>query len=108
MDSDRPSTFYRIPQNKWGITLNANPLENTQATLKYNFTGERTIYDWAGGEELTLDSFGLVDLFVQQFLLNRKLSIYGAVNNLLDEDFVGVYGYTTRGRNFSLGARYQF
>ncbi|WP_200979206.1 TonB-dependent siderophore receptor [Echinicola sp. 20G] len=108
VSTDKPETFYRIPKNKWGLAFNARPAENTQVSLKYNFTSKRTIYDWGYGGELDLDSYGLVDLFVQQGFLENKLNIYGGINNLLDEEFTAIYGYTTRGRTFSLGARFQF
>ncbi|MBD8490839.1 TonB-dependent receptor [Echinicola sp. CAU 1574] len=108
VSTDKPETFYRIPKNKWGLAFNARPAENTQVSLKYNFTSKRTIYDWGYGGELDLDSYGLVDLFVQQGFLENKLNLYGGINNLLDEEFTAIYGYTTRGRTFSLGARFQF
>ncbi|AGA79967.1 TonB-dependent receptor plug domain-containing protein [Echinicola vietnamensis] len=108
VSTDKPETFYRVPGSKWGMAFNANPAENTQVSLKYNYTSSRTVYDYGVGGAFDLDSYGLVDLFVQQRLLNDKLNVYGGVNNLLDEDFNAIYGYTTRGRNFSIGARYQF
>ncbi|AWW29028.1 TonB-dependent receptor [Echinicola strongylocentroti] len=108
VSTDKPETFYRVPKSKWGLVFNASPAEDTQVTLKYNFTSQRTVYDYGVGGAFDLDSYGLVDLFVQQAVLDNKLNIYGGVNNLLDEDFTAIYGYTTRGRNFSIGARYQF
>jgi len=108
VSTDKPATFYRVPKNKWGLTFNASPSENTLVSLKYNFTSKRTIYDWGVGGELDLDSYGLADLYVQQAILKNKLQVYGSVNNLLDEEFTAIYGYTTRGRSFTLGARFQF
>ncbi|GAB3659258.1 ligand-gated channel protein [Echinicola sediminis] len=108
VSTDKPTTFYRVPKNKWGMTFNALPSENTLVSLKYNFTSKRTIYDWGLGGEFELDSYGLADLYVQQAILNNKLQVYGSVNNLLDEEFTAIYGYTTRGRSFTLGARFQF
>ncbi|QDH80773.1 TonB-dependent receptor [Echinicola soli] len=108
VSTDKPETFYRVPGSKWGMAFNAKPAQNTQVSLKYNYTSKRTVYDYGVGGAFDLDSYGLVDLFVQQAVLENKLNIYGGVNNLLDEDFTAIYGYTTRGRNFSIGARYQF
>ncbi|MDN3671027.1 TonB-dependent receptor [Echinicola jeungdonensis] len=107
VNTDKPSTFYRVPKNKWGWTVNAQPIENTEFSLKYNFTGKRTFYDFSEGE-MELEGFGLVDLYIQRTLLENKLRVYGAINNLIDEEFTAIYGYTTRGRTFSLGAQYQF
>ncbi|WP_186756643.1 TonB-dependent receptor plug domain-containing protein [Echinicola salinicaeni] len=108
VSTDKPETFYRIPKNKWGMTFMAKPTDNTVVSLKYNFTSKRTIYDWGYGGELELDSYGLIDLYAQQSVLNKKLKLYAGINNLLDEEFTAIYGYTTRGRNFNIGAKYQF
>ena len=41
-------------------------------------------------------------------MLPNKLSIFGAVTNILDEEFVENIGYSTRGRNFKLGLNLKF
>ncbi len=84
------------------------PTENLDVSLKYNFTGERNILDFGTSAEIDLDAYGLVDLFANYKLMNQKLSVYGGINNILDEGFVGVYGYTSRGRNASIGLNYKF
>ncbi|GGZ31249.1 TonB-dependent vitamin B12 receptor [Echinicola pacifica] len=107
VSTDKPESFYRIPATKWGLAFNTQPAKFTVVNLKYNFTSQRTIYDWGQGE-VELDSYGLADLYLQQGVLQNKLQLFGGVNNLLDEDFTAIYGYTTQGRTFNLGARYQF
>lgn len=102
------STFYRIPANKFGTAATISPLKDTTVSLKYNFTGARTIFDFISFSEIDLDSYGLLDVFVQQKLLKNKVTIYGALNNILDTDFVSVYGFSTRGRNFNVGVNYNF
>ena len=41
-------------------------------------------------------------------LLDNTVTFFGAVTNLLDEDYNDVLGYSTRGRNFKIGVRLQF
>jgi vitamin B12 transporter len=108
MSADDATTFYRIPEEKFGISVNVNPLENTSFSVKYNHTGSRTIFDFGAFSEVALDSYGLLDVYAQQSLLDEKLTIYGAVNNVTDTDFVSVYGFTTRGRNYNIGMKYNF
>jgi vitamin B12 transporter len=106
--ADKPATFYKIPKTKFGVTINGNPARHLSVSLKYNFTGDRTSFDFAEFEEVSLDQYQLVDLFVSYGFINDTLTLYGAVNNLFDEEFVALYGYTTRGRNFNAGIRYRF
>ena len=107
-EADDPTTFYRIPNDKYGAVLNINLMENSAVTAKYHFTGERTIFDYWSFSEMDLDSYGLFDLYVQQSFFNENLLVYGALNNAFDTDFVSVYGFTTKGRNFNVGLKYNF
>ena len=77
-------------------------------SLKYNYTGERTVFVFSDDAERTLDSFQVVDLFASYGLFNEKVSVYGAVNNIFNEDFIAIAGFTTRDRNYSVGVRYNF
>lgn len=106
--SNNPSAFYRIPKHKLGASFHIQPIDNLEFSFKYNFTGTRTTFDFFSFSEIELENFGLIDTYIQQTVLDDKLILYAAVNNILDTDFVGVYGFTTRGRNFNLGMRYNF
>lgn len=107
-ETDKPETFYRIPNHKMGIGVNVQPLPALAISFKYNFTGERTTFDFNSFSELILDRYELVDLFASYGFLNSKLTVYGGINNVFDEEFIAVYGFTTRGRNFTAGLRYSF
>jgi vitamin B12 transporter len=107
-DTDKPESFYRIPNNKMGISINAQPLPALAVSIKYSFTGERTTFDFDSYSELKLDSYQLVDVFASYGFLKNKLTMYGGVNNVFDEQFIAVYGFTTRGRNFTAGLRFSF
>jgi vitamin B12 transporter len=58
--------------------------------------------------EVKLNAYDLINFSVSQELFDRKLSIYGLINNLLNEKFIGVYGFTTQERNYVVGVRYNF
>ncbi len=107
-ESDVETSFYRIPKHKFGASLQLNPFKDFEAGIKYNYTAERTVFDFATFSTLELESFGLIDLYASYALLNSKLKLFGGVNNVLDKDFVAIQGFTTRGINFSVGASYKF
>ncbi|WP_456459398.1 TonB-dependent receptor plug domain-containing protein [Reichenbachiella sp.] len=106
--TDEETTFYRIPNTKYGASLIVSPMEDLNITFKYNYTGERTVFDFGSYSEIDLDSYGLLDLFANYQLLDQKLSIYGGMNNLLDTEFDGIYGFTTRGRTTTIGLNFKF
>ncbi|MEO9964601.1 MAG: TonB-dependent receptor [Reichenbachiella sp.] len=106
--TDDQTTFYRIPNAKFGAGLTYSATTNLDLSVKYNYTSERTIFDFGTFSEVDLDAYGLVDLFASYKLMDKKFSLYGGVNNILDEQFVSVYGFTNRGRNATLGLSFTF
>lgn len=108
LDARKDPGFYKIPSTKFGLQVNSRPFSPLTVSVKYNFTGERETFDFSSFEEVTLDSYQLVDVFGSYGFRNGKFTLYGAVNNLLNEKFVGVFGYTTRARNYSAGIRFKF
>jgi vitamin B12 transporter len=100
-----PQTFFRIPGHKTGASL-AFTSKGTSAQVRYLNTGKRTDSNYP--DEVVLSAYDLVDVYVAQALYKKKFNVFMTVNNLLNEDFVAVYGYTTQGRNFSAGMKYVF
>jgi vitamin B12 transporter len=103
--TDRDDLFFRIPKQKFGFGFDYAPTTNSSARMSYNYTGERRINSFS---ENQLEAFGLIDLSMRQRLISSKLSIYGSLNNLLDTEYIGVLGFTTMGRNFTLGISMDF
>lgn len=108
VDTDKPESFYRIPKDKWTGGVTFSPLPHGTIDIKYNYTGDRTIFDFNSFSEVTLDAYQLVDIYLSYGFADDRLTWYGAVNNVFDESFTAVLGYTTRGRNYSTGLRYRF
>lgn len=104
--TNRKQTFYRIPEHKVGAAIHYEAKIGTWVSMRYQHTGRRA--DIFFPDEVMLDSFYILDLTIGQRLLKDKLQVNGTIANLLDEDFIGVYGYTTRGRNFLLSLMYSF
>ncbi len=107
-ETDMETSFYRIPNHKIGALLVVAPSDKFEASVKYNYTSERTVFDFTTFTTLDLESFGLIDLYASYRVLNDKLSLFAGVNNLLDADFVAIQGFTTRGINFNAGVSFKF
>ncbi|MFN7492655.1 MAG: TonB-dependent receptor plug domain-containing protein [Cyclobacteriaceae bacterium] len=109
--TDAQKTFYRIPQEKLGASVTLYPSQGLSMTVNYLHTGNRMdlYYDESfNANEIALRAYDLVNIHLAKEWQEKKWMIYGLVNNLMDEQFVGVYGFTTQGRNFTIGARYRF
>ncbi len=109
--TDNQKSFYRIPQEKLGASVSLYPRQGLTMTINYLHTGNRTdlYYDENfAANEIALQAYDLVNIHLAKEWQEKKWMIYGLVNNLMDEQFVGVYGFTTQGRNFTIGARYRF
>ncbi len=111
--TDKEESNDYIPTHKLVAMVEGNPFKNTFASLTYRNTGERTYFDQYGsfgtaGETITLANYSLLDFNINHKLLNDKVTFFGSVTNLLNEDFEETLGYSTRGRNYKLGVRLQF
>ncbi|MCR8668596.1 TonB-dependent receptor [Aestuariibaculum sp. M13] len=96
-------TRLRLPKHKANAGLGYNFSVNTYASLNYQFVGSRMDTDFSIYQNVDLDSFSLVDLYFSHKLLENRLKLFAGVTNLLNEDYVEVIGYTTKGRNVNVG-----
>ena len=108
VSSDDPPSFYRIPKNKFGFAANIIFSESTNFKINYTYTDKRTVFDFMSYEEVILDSYGLLDVYFQQKIWGDEVIVYGTLNNLLNKHFIGIYGFTTKGRTINAGIKYQF
>ncbi|WNW02286.1 TonB-dependent receptor [Tenacibaculum sp. HL-MS23] len=102
-----------IPNHKIVAAIETNLIKNTFMSLVYKNVGDRIRFDrygsfGAAGENVILPSYNLVDFNINHKLLNNKVTFFGSVSNLLNEDYEEILGYNTRGRNYKLGVRLQF
>jgi vitamin B12 transporter len=102
-----------IPENKFVLGLDITPFDKAFFNITYRNIGERTIFDRYGsfgtaGEDVILESYQVLDFMANYKLLDNKLTVFAGITNLLDEDYDDIYGYSTRGRNYKIGVRFQF
>jgi vitamin B12 transporter len=100
-----------IPKHKGNVDLNYKYKKGTFG-MQYQFVDKRSdaYYDsniWAT-QAVNLDSYQLVNSNISYELLPNRLYIFGAVTNILNEDFQEVIGYNTRGRNYKIGLNFLF
>ena len=103
-----PTQFYRIPSQKYGLNALYNIGVNTRIGLNYNHFGERMAAIFSDPFLVTLNGYDLVDLSINHTLFDGDVILSGAINNILDEDFVGVYGFGTTPVNFNIGVTAKF
>ncbi|HAA11682.1 MAG TPA: TonB-dependent receptor [Cytophagales bacterium] len=92
----------RVPQNKFGFTLSALPIENLLVKVTHLHVGATP-----ENSTITLDAYDLVDGYVS-YTIGRGLSVSGSINNIFNTDYVARYGFASAPRNFNLGLRYKF
>ena len=93
----------RIPKHKANVSLWYQFFEGTNASLTYAYTGERFDTDFATYTDIALEPFSLLNFSIRHELITNKLNIFLNADNLLNEDYRELLGFTTRGRNFRVG-----
>lgn len=101
-----------LPKHKANVSLDVKATSKTLVTLAYQFVDKRkdAFYDAANFvvAPVQLKAYKLVNLNVRQELLKDKLQFFASATNLFNEDFVEVFGYNTKGRNFKIGLNFIF
>ena len=93
----------RVPKHKANASLGYDFCKTTYASLNYQFVGSRTDTNFSTFTNEELNSYSLVDLYFSHKLIKNKVKLFANVSNLLNEDYFEILGYTTKGRNVSLG-----
>lgn len=109
LNSDDTTSLYRIPKDQWGASATVKPVNGAVVSLNAAHIGERTIFDFGLFDEVTFDAYTLLNLYASySFLSEKKLTIFGSINNLTDQEFISIDGFNIKGRNYTLGARFRF
>lgn len=90
----------KIPQNKFFIRGNYNFTKNTYTSLSYRWVDETKDFG-----NSVLEAYSLFDFFINHSVLQNKVTFYGSVTNILNENFQEIAGFTARGRNYNLGIK---
>ena len=100
-----------IPKHKGNVDLNYKFKRGTFG-INYQYVDQRSdaYYDsnlWATAS-VELPAYQLLNSNISYDLLSNRLKVFGAVNNILNDDFQELIGYNSRGRNYKLGLNFLF
>ncbi|QLE02259.1 TonB-dependent receptor [Galbibacter sp. BG1] len=101
---NRDKVALRIPKHKVNATVNYQLFEKTNFGFAYQYTGKRLDTDFSTFENLELDAFSLLNFNVNH-RFSKKFVMFFNLDNIFNEDYFEVIGYTTRGRNIKIGFR---
>ena len=101
----------RIPENKVNASIDYAVGENTEVSLNYQFTGQRSdsYYDSEIFENVVvnLESYNLLDFSIRH-KINQNVKIFAGVSNITNERYEEIYRFNTRGRNARFGLALNF
>ena len=96
-----------IPKHKVNTSVDFQPTSRTLFNVSYQYFDARNDAFFDGNTFATtiikLDSYQLLNALARYELIKSRLTIFGSVTNVLNQEFTENIGYSTRGRNFKLG-----
>ncbi|NAY90625.1 TonB-dependent receptor [Muricauda sp. JGD-17] len=93
----------RIPKHKANLSIGYQLCDKTNLNFIYAYTGSRLDTDFSTFTNVTLDSFSLLGLSIGHELIPDKMDIFLGAENLLNEEYIEILGFTTLGRNLRFG-----
>lgn len=96
-----------IPKHKANASIDFQPTKRTLFNLNYQYFNARNDAFYNGTtfavDTIKLGSYQLLNALAKYELIQNRLTVFGTVTNIFNEEFVENAGYSTRGRNFRLG-----
>lgn len=101
-----------IPKHKVNVSLDVDFTKKIHWNAQYQYVAARNdaFFDRNTFETIktTLASYQIINTNFSIDMLQKRLSIFAAITNILDKDFYENIGYSIRGRNFKLGLNFKF
>lgn len=100
-----------IPKHKANLEVNYK-FKRGNLGWQYQFVDQRkdAYYDaniWAI-QSTNLSAYQLINATFSYEFLSKRLHVFSAITNVMNESFQEVIGYNTRGRNYKLGLNFLF
>jgi vitamin B12 transporter len=92
----------RIPKHKANFTASYAFSSKTNAGLTYQYTSERLDTDFSTFQNVTLDAFNLFGANLNH-TFNKRWTGFVTIDNIFNEDYTEITGFTTRGTNVRIG-----
>ncbi|MGA1870675.1 MAG: TonB-dependent receptor plug domain-containing protein [bacterium] len=103
-DKEKEKELLRRPKNKTSLTIDYSAVQRLNLYCTLNYVGDR--WDDVANEE-KIDAYRRLDL-AAMYDINTLFQIHGKINNLLNEDYEEIPGYSTAGRSFYGGIKLTF
>ena len=110
---DKVADFYRLPENEFGLNASTSFMENTTLAINYRHAGMRVMplfnnqtYET---DEFNTDAYNMLNATATHNIniANQDVRIFGAVNNILNDDIIDNLGYNGASTNASIGLQLQ-
>ena len=93
----------RLPKHRANANLGYDFSNETYAAINLQYVGDRSDLDFSTFSNTELDAYTLFNLYFSHKILDDKMKLFITLDNILNEDYFEILGYTTRGRNVSVG-----
>ncbi|AXT53646.1 TonB-dependent receptor [Aquimarina sp. BL5] len=101
----------RIPEHSIQANIGYQLSGKTYTSLSYQYNGERTDTNFDpvtfAPTPVPLDSYGILDFYISHQLLSN-MTVFAAMNNITNEEYQEIFGFSTRGRNARIGVNLKF
>jgi vitamin B12 transporter len=108
---DRDIDETRRPRHLGSVSLNWSPTNQVNINLNAQYNGSQDDVFYPPWPQpscvVKLDDYTLLNLSAS-YQMNKQLSFYTRLDNILDDDYEEVYGYQTLGFGAVFGVRYNF
>lgn len=97
----------RVPKLKINAKIDYHFDNDTFMSLSYQYNDDRedaffnnTTFE---RETVNLKSYSILDFYISRKILNNKMLLFTNVTNIFNEDYEELFGFTTKGRNITVG-----
>ncbi|MBQ4821746.1 TonB-dependent receptor [Aquimarina sp. MMG016] len=111
---DKLENNIRLAEHMINAGIGYQLSKKTYTSLNYQFNTERGDNDFGNLDpvtfkptRVTLDSYGVLDFYISHQVM-KNFSVYAAINNITNEDYQEIFGFSTRGRNARIGFNLEF
>jgi vitamin B12 transporter len=91
------------PKHKMNGAMNYQFSNRFFAGVNYQYLSSRVDAFGFPLQFVKLDAYQLLNATAKYELVKNRMTIFGTITNIFNEDFVENIGYSTRGRNFKIG-----
>jgi len=106
--TDKTEKNVRLPKHKANAALHYTPSERHYVGARFQYVDERTDMDFISFTNVELGAFTTVDVLYDYQLIANRLSVAFSANNILNEAYTELVGYSSLGRNYRLGVKINF